>query len=284
MRKSISIKGNIIDLHTHTTYSDGELTPYELISKAKSIGCSRIAITDHDTVAGIAEGRKAASELGIEFVAGIEISTQEKEEVHILGYDIDENNALLRQKCQEFADSREKRAELICEFFARRGIVISLEEIREIAGGEIIGRPHFAAYLEKHGFVSSRKEAFSRYLNTYAFHAEVTRKKPTPEEAIALIHEAGGKAVLAHPGFLKKNSMEVDLFVATLKRAGLDGLECFYLKHTPSQTQYFLALARKYNLKTGCGSDFHGEHVKPDVELGMKLEFDRLVDVPLVVE
>lgn len=273
----------IIDLHTHTTYSDGELTPRELISKAKSIGCSLIAITDHDTVAGIAEGRKAASEVGIEFVPGIEISTQEKEEVHILGYDIDENNAFLRQKCQEFADSRAKRAELICEFFARRGIVIPLEEIREIAGGEIIGRPHFAAYLEQHGLVSSRKEAFSRYLNSYDFHKEVTRQKPTPEEAIALIHQAGGKAVLAHPGFLKKNSMEVDLFVATLKRAGLDGLECYYLKHTPSQTKYFLALAKKYGLKIGCGSDFHGEHVKPDVALGMSWNPEDSLDCQLIV-
>ena len=273
----------IIDLHTHTIYSDGELTPRELISKAKSIGCTRIAITDHDTVGGIEEGRKAALELNIEFVPGIEISTQEKEEVHILGYGIDEHNEQLCKKCQEFADSRAKRAELICEFFARRGIVIPLEEVRRIAGGDIIGRPHFAAYLEQHGLVSSRKEAFSRYLNSYDFHKEVTRQKPTPEEAIALIHQAGGKAVLAHPGFLKKNSMEVDLFVATLKRAGLDGLECYYLKHTPSQTKYFLALAKKYGLKTGCGSDFHGEHVKSDVALGMCWTEDKGFECPLVV-
>lgn len=260
----------IIDLHTHTTYSDGELTPYELIAKAKSIGCQLIAITDHDTVSGISEGRQAAAELGIEFIPGIEISTQEQEEVHILGYGIDENNELLRQKCQEFADSRAKRAEKICEFLAKRGIEVDMEEIRQISGGEIIGRPHFAAYLEKHKYVSSCKEAFSRYLNTYAFQREVQREKPTPEEAIALIHQAGGLAVLAHPGLLKKNSMEVDLFLATLKRAGLDGIECLYNKHTPAQTDKFLALAQKYNLKTGCGSDFHGEHVKPGVELGMK--------------
>ncbi len=260
---------NIIDLHTHTTYSDGELTPYELMTKAKSIGCTRIAITDHDTVAGIAEGRKAALELGIDFISGIEISTQEQEEVHILGYGIDETNELLCQKCQEFAESRAKRAEKICEFLACHGIHVDLDEVCNIAGGEVIGRPHFAEYLEKHGYVSSRKEAFSRYLNTYAFHQAVKRQKPTPEEAIQLIHQVGGKAVLAHPGLLKKNSMEVDLFIATLKRAGLDGIECIYNKHTPSQTEKFLALARKYNLKTGCGSDFHGEHVKPDVELGM---------------
>lgn len=274
----------IIDLHTHTTYSDGELTPYELISKAKSIGCTRIAITDHDTVGGIAEGRKAAFESGIEFIPGIEISTQEKEEVHILGYGIDEHNEQLCKKCQEFADSRAKRAELICEFFARRGIVIPLEEVRRIAGGEIIGRPHFAAYLEQHGLVSSRKEAFSRYLNSYDFHKEVTRQKPTPEEAIQLIHESGGKAVLAHPGLLKKNSMEVDLFIATLKRAGLDGIECIYNKHTPAQIEKFWALAKKYNLKTGCGSDFHGEHVKPGVELGMCWDKEKYIDYKLIVE
>lgn len=273
----------IIDLHTHTIYSDGELTPYELMDKAKSIGCTLIAITDHDTVAGIAEGRKAASELGIQFVSGIEISTQEQEEVHILGYGIDETNEELYRCCQEFADSRAKRAELICEFFARRGIVIPLEEIRNIAGGEVIGRPHFAAYLEEHGYVTSRKEAFSRYLNSYAFHAEVTRQKPTPEEAIALIHQAGGKAVLAHPGLLKKNSTEVDIFIAKLKLAGLDGIECVYGKHSPAQTEKFLALSNKYKLKTGCGSDFHGERVKPDVLLGMCWDADKYKDCQLIV-
>ncbi len=273
----------MIDLHTHTVYSDGQYTPFRLMEKAKSIGCNLIAITDHDTVAGIAEGRKAAEEFGIKFVSGIEISTQEQEEVHILGYEIDETNTTLRRCCQEFAENRAKRAELICEFFARRGMDIPLDEIQRIAGGEIIGRPHFAAYLKTHGYVTSIKEAFSRYLDTHAFHQEVERKKPTPKEAVALIHSAGGKAVLAHPGLLKRSFAEVDVFVAGLKQAGLDGIECIYSKHTPSQTEKFLALAEKYQLKTGCGSDFHGEQVKPDVELGMSWSDGKYKGCQLIV-
>ena len=120
----------IIDLHTHTINSDGELTPYELLAQAKAIGCTRIAITDHDNIGGIAEARKAAEEIGIEFIPGIEISTQEKEEVHMLGLGVDETNEALRRKCQEFADSRERRAELICGFLNRRSIPVTMEEER----------------------------------------------------------------------------------------------------------------------------------------------------------
>ena len=277
------MNNEIIDLHTHTTHSDGELTPYELLSQAKEMGCTLIAITDHDTVGGIAEGRRVAAELGIDFVPGIEISTQELEEVHMLGYGIDETNEALCKCCQEFADSRARRAELICDFLATKGIKVELEEVRNISGGTIIGRPHFAEYLEKHGYVSNRKEAFSRYLNTPAFHAAVTRQKPSPQEAIQLIHGAGGKAVLAHPGLLKKNWYEVELFIKTLKEAGLDGVECIYQKHTPATEKRFLEIAKKYDLATSCGSDFHGVHVKPDVPLGMKVTPERLASVPLVV-
>lgn len=273
----------IIDLHTHTINSDGELTPYELLAQAKAIGCTRIAITDHDNIGGIAEARKAAEEIGIEFIPGIEISAQEKEEVHMLGLGIDETNEALRQKCQEFADSRERRAELICGFLNRRNIPVTMEEIREVAAGEVIGRPHFALYMERNGYVANCPEAFARYLNTPAFHAEVNRQKPSPEEAIALIHCAGGKAVLAHPGLLKKNWYEVEMFIKTLKEAGLDGVECIYQKHTPATEKRFLEIAKKYDLATSCGSDFHGIHVKPDVPLGMKVTPERFLDVPLII-
>ena len=273
----------IIDLHTHTINSDGELTPYELLAQAKDLGCTMVAITDHDSIGGIAEARKAAVEIGIEFIPGIEISTQEKEEVHMLGLGIDENYEALRRKCQEFANSRERRAELICGFLNRRNIPVTMEEIRKVAAGEVIGRPHFALYMERNGYVANCPEAFARYLNTPAFHAEVNRQKPSPEEAIALIHGAGGKAVLAHPGLLKKNWYEVEMFIKTLKEAGLDGVECIYQKHTPATEKRFLEIAKKYDLATSCGSDFHGVHVKPDVPLGMKVTPERFLDVPLII-
>lgn len=273
-----------IDLHTHTTNSDGELTSYELLSQAKAIGCSLIAITNHDTVEGITEARKIAAEIGIEFLSGIEISTQELEEVHILGLGIDETNENLRKCCQEFAEHRIKRAKLVCDFLATKGIRVDLEEVRNISGGTIIGRPHFAEYLVRHGHVPNQPEAFARFLNTPAFHAAVTRKKPSPEKAIELIRGAGGKAVLAHPGLLKKNWYEVEEFIKTLKEAGLDGVECIYQKHTPATEKRFLEIAKKYGLATSCGSDFHGIHVKPDVPLGMTIDNERLAGVPLIVD
>ncbi len=264
----------IIDLHTHTTYSDGELTPYELLSAAKELGCELIAVTDHDSVFGISEAKKAAEEIGIKLIPGIEISTQEKEEVHMLGLGIDENNEALRNACQEFIDEREKRGERIVAFLATKGIEVDLDEVREIAGKAALVRPHFAHYLVRHGHVRTVPEAFERYLNTPAFHAAVTRRKPTPQEAIKLIHEAGGKAVLAHPCQLKKNDADLEKFVMELKEAGLDGMECIYFKQTPAQQRKFLAMAKRHGLKISCGSDFHGVHVKPDVPLGMKLDVE----------
>jgi predicted metal-dependent phosphoesterase TrpH len=137
--------------------------------------------------------------------------------------------------------------------------------------------------MERNGYVANCPEAFARYLNTPAFHAEVNRQKPSPEEAIELIHGAGGKAVLAHPGLLKKNWYEVEMFIKTLKEAGLDGVECIYQKHTPATEKRFLEIAKRYDLATSCGSDFHGVHVKPDVPLGMEINVERCKDVELCV-
>lgn len=262
----------LLDLHIHTTASDGQYTPSEIVSMAIEKKISVIAITDHDTVSGIAEGRAKAQELGIRFIPGVEISTQEKEEIHILGYGIDETSPELNAMCREYAESRETRAQRICDFFQRRGILIDLEEIKEIAGPGIIARSHFARFLQNHGYVCTRKEAFDQYLDTPEFHEETDRVKPTPEEAIHLIHQAGGRAVLAHPGFLRKCLPEMEPFIAQLKETGLDGIECFYSKHTPRQAEDFLRFAKRYNLKISCGSDFHGEQVKPDVKLGMEID------------
>lgn len=261
----------IIDMHTHSTASDGQYTPSEVVRKAKEKGCKIIAITDHDTIDGIGEARKCAEEIQINFCSGIEISAQASEEIHILGYFIDETNPTLVKKCKDLALSRERRAEKICKFLAKKNIEVDLQEIKSIAGSGVVARPHFAAYLQQHGYVLDRKEAFKKYLDTHEFHEEVEREKPCPQEAIELIHQAGGKAVLAHPGFIKKTEQELDIFIRSLREFGLDGLECFYSKHTEKQTKVFLEYAKKYNLKISCGSDFHGERVKPDVSLGICL-------------
>ena len=260
-----------LDLHVHTTASDGQYSPSEIISKAKEIGLEMIAITDHDTVDGIAEAKAVATELQVKFIPGIEISTQDKEEVHILGLGIDEQNSELVAACEFYSASREQRAEKICEYLGTKRIKVALEEIQKIAGDGVIGRPHFAQYLEENGYVKNREEAFRKYLDTKEFKKYTDRKKPTPEEAISLIHAAGGKTFLAHPGLLKMGWTEVELFIERLKAIGLDGMECYYSRHTKPQVERFLELAKKYDLQISAGSDFHGEKVKSDISLGYRI-------------
>lgn len=260
-----------VDLHIHSSASDGQYTPAEIVCMAKEKGCELIAITDHDTVGGVSEERKCAEQLGVNFISGIEISAQAEEEIHILGYGINENNPELVEQCSVFAMERKNRAKSICDFLGRKNILVDMKKIQEIANGEIIARPHFAQYLQVYEYVSTRKEAFDKYLDTEEFHAAVTRNKPSPQEAIQLIHNAGGLAFLAHPGFIKKTKEELSLFVWELKKYGLDGIECFYSKHNQEQTKYFYELAEKYDLLVSCGSDFHGEKIKPEVLLGMSL-------------
>ena len=265
-----------IDLHTHTTASDGQYSPSELVKKAKDMGLERLAVTDHDTVSGLEEAENAANQYDVEFIPGIEISTHMGIEIHILGLGIDYRNPILVQECEAFENSRAKRATKICEYLNRICIPVVLEEVQEYAGDGSIGRPHFAQWLQEHGYVKSRKEAFSRYLNTSRFKAETERTKPSPEEAIKLIHQAGGIAVMAHPGLLKYGKSNQESLICKLKLSGLDGLECFYSKHDKKQEEYYLRLADKYDLKISCGSDFHGEKVKPEITLGMHIKNDNI--------
>lgn len=260
-----------LDLHVHTTASDGQYTPTEVLTMAKNLGLEMIAITDHDTIDGIAEAQAAALELGVSFVPGIEISTQDTEEVHILGLGIDAKNPTLCEACAEYSKSRENRAQKICEYLMTKRIKVPMDEIQKIAGGGVIGRPHFAQYLQENGYVKTRQEAFKKYLDTKEFKKYTDRKKPTPEEAITLIHQAGGKAFLAHPGLLKMGWSEVESFIVRLKSCGLDGIEAYYSHHTKPQIEKFLQLAEKYELQVSAGSDFHGEKVKSDIVLGYNI-------------
>ena len=259
-----------IDLHTHTTASDGQYTPSQLVDTSKKLGIEVLAITDHDTVAGIAEGQKRAEELSLHFILGIELSCQDVEEIHILGYGIDSNNHDLLDACNTWSQARSNRGVVIKNYLATLGIDVDLDIVKSYAGDGNLGRPHFAKYLIENGIVDSRKEAFDLYLDTEEFKKSTDRKKPSPADAIKLIHSAGGKAVLAHPGNYKKT--DITELVQRLAEVGLNGIECFYSKHDESQIQEYLRLAKKYELRVGCGSDFHGEDVKPDVKLGMELD------------
>ena len=265
-----------IDLHTHTTASDGQYTPSELVTMAKEKNIELLSITDHDTVSGLEEAVEAAHRCNIDFIPGIEISTHMGVEIHILGFYVDYKNKILVEKCEEYERSRSNRAIRICDYLNGIGIPVVLDEVKEYAGDGSIGRPHFAQWLQEHDYVQTRKEAFSRYLDTPRFKAATERTKPTPEEAIELIHDAGGIAVMAHPGLLKLGRKNQESLIRTLKAAGMDGLECFYSKHEKKQEEYYLRLAREYGLKISCGSDFHGEKVKPDVSLGMKVNANHI--------
>ena len=260
-----------LDLHTHSTVSDGQYTPSELVEMAKKNELKMYALTDHDTIAGIEEARRRAGELGVNFIPGIEISTNKGEEIHMLGLFVDEQCSDLINACQVYRERRIGRGERICAFLKEKGIEISKEELREIEENASLGRPHFAKILQERGIVKTRQEAFGRYLDTAEFHRKTDGQKPAPEEAIEIIHRAGGLAVLAHPGLLKMGKRWQESLIKGLKEAGLDGIESFYNKHTYMQKKYYRKLAEENGLMISCGSDFHGEKVKPNVNFGMEL-------------
>ena len=261
-----------LDMHTHSTASDGQYSPEKLVSMAHELDLEFFSITDHDSISGLEAACYEAKIKGIRFVPGIEISAQENEEIHVLGYGIDYKNPLIIKACEKYAFDRDNRAERICEYLGSKGIAVSMKEIHEIAGDSVIGRPHFATYLLREGYVKERKEAFDLYLDTSEFADATGRKEPTVEDAISIIHSVGGKAVLAHPGFIKKDTECLELFIKKAKDAGLDGIECFYSQHSAEKTKLYLSYASKYDLKISAGSDFHGEKVKSHVKLGMEID------------
>lgn len=273
-----------IDLHTHSTVSDGQYTPTELIRLAKHANLEVIALTDHDTVDGIKEAREAAGQLGQPFIAGIEISTRKEEEIHMVGLGIDEDYPALLAETKKLMEDRANRGVVITEYLRELGISVDYEEVKAMAGEGSVGRPHFAQYLQKHGYVRSRQEAFDRYLNTPSFHKVTDRILPPPEEAIELIHLSGGKAVLAHPGLLKMGKSRQEDFICRLKKCGLDAIEAYYSKYSKAQEKYYRDLAKRYDLKISVGSDFHGEKVKPDVKLGMEPEELQIIDRLVLAE
>ena len=264
----------MIDLHTHSTASDGQYTPAELLLLAKKKNIEVLALTDHDTVCGLEEAGKSAKEFGIHFVSGIEINSQDIVGIHMLGYGIDSSNQDIISMCGRLAEDRLKRGEKICMFLKEKGIDVDYEEIKGYTVDGVVGRPHFGRYLFEHGYVSSVQEAFKRYLNTDEFMHKVKRNKPSSEESINIIHNAGGKAVIAHPYQYKIDTAEKEKMIGRLTLAGLDGIECFYSKHSEDETKIFCSWAKKYNLKVSVGSDFHGEKVKPDIALGMEFDYD----------
>ena len=243
-----------VDLHVHSTASDGRLAPPEVMTAAKERGLQVVALTDHDTVAGLAEAARTAGELDLEFVPGIELSTyDESGSTHLLGYFVDENAPEFINYRATVHGARARRAAEIVEKLNRVGIGIAMEEVESQAGPNgLIARPHIARALSEGGWVKSYREAFDRFIAA-GQPAYVPTRHATPQDGIRRIHAAGGVAVLAHPG----NSHDAER-IRGLKDEGLDGLEVLHPDHQPRDVDQLRQLAEELDLLETGGSDWHG--------------------------
>lgn len=249
-----------IDLHVHTTASDGTYTPAEVVELAHKTGLAAIAITDHDTVSGYAEAARRGAELGVEIVPGIEISTKYGSSIHMLGYYIDMQSEGLHHILDWIVEDRDTRARKMAELMAADGLPVSFDLMKE-RYGEVIGRPHFANMLVELGLARDVQDAFDRYVEKGQRYY-VGRTILPIERAIGLIIKAGGVPVLAHPFQYKRDDAGLRELIEYCMQHGLRGMECYYTGYTPEQSAYLASLADEYGLiKTG-GSDFHGENKK----------------------
>ena len=248
----------MIDLHTHSTASDGTLKPVDLVRYAKDKGIEVLALTDHDTLSGLSEAMDEARRLHLEFIPGIEISAEfEPGTMHILGYFVDPADSGLEERLSWLRRGRDRRNEVILRKLEDLGYPMEMEEVLRFAGGESTGRPHIADAMVSRGYVASRNEAFERFLGKGA-PAYADKERLTPEEAISLIRRSGGLPVLAHPQWLLMDEHAVADLVADLKEMGLAGLETLYYSHSEAETAFYETLARKNGLLVTGGTDYHG--------------------------
>ncbi len=252
---------NYIDLHTHSTASDGIYSPTELLQRAKDSGLRVLALTDHDSTGGLDEAAQAARKLDIDFIPGIEINTDVSGgEVHVLGYFPEYQRPAFQAVLQVLRDARERRGQRMVELLNEHGINIAWERVRQIAQGAV-GRPHVAKALLEAGYVQTIGEAFDKYIGKGCY-AYVPRYKLTPEDAVGLITSANGLPVIAHPADLPGID-ELRNWLPGLCEAGMVGLETYYGPYTPEQEQTLRALADEYDLIPTGGSDFHGPGIHP---------------------
>jgi predicted metal-dependent phosphoesterase TrpH len=257
----------IIDLHVHTTASDGSLTPREVVRRAKALGLKAIAVTDHDTVAGVEEALEEGILCGLEVIPGIEISVDvTKGTCHLLGYFIDYKDEDLLKRLLFIQRAREERNLKMLQKLKALGIDLTLEEVKAQAKDGQICRPHFALAMIKKGYVSSVDEAFERFLKKGG-PAYVEKFRLSPEEAIRMILQSKGIPVLAHPFTLELEKEEFETFLKELKQHGLKGIEAYYPDHTLEQTEFYERLGKKYGLLITGGTDFHGPP-REEIELG----------------
>lgn len=257
-----------IDLHVHSTCSDGTFTPAELIEHALKRNLAAIALTDHDTADGIPEAAAAAEKAGIELVPGIEFSTDyHGRDIHILGLSIHPEQEDFSRHLKAFRDSRDARnEEMALRLQKLEGIPICMDALRAAYGDAVLTRAHFGRWLFENGYVRSIKEAFERYIGDDC-SCFVPRKRTDPGDAIRLILNAGGIPILAHPLLYHLTEPQLESLILELKEAGLQGIEAIYSSNTGMDESNMRRLARRMDLKISGGSDFHGKN-KPLIELG----------------
>ncbi len=247
----------LYDLHSHSSASDGILSPAALVSRASANNVSVLALTDHDTVAGIHEARAQAERENLQLIAGIEFSSQwQGRSIHIVGLDIDPDSAALQGAVAQQAAVRTRRAERIAAKLERLGFAGALAAAQGFAGDAVIGRPHFARFLVEAGHVKNTEQAFKKYLGA-GKAGDIKQDWPDFEQVIAWIHQAGGLAVLAHPCKYKMTRSKLCAMVQAFADLGGDALEVVSGPQSPNQTRDMLGIAVKFGLKVSCGSDFH---------------------------
>jgi len=262
-----------IDLHIHTTASDGTFTPEQVVSHAHQLKLKAIAITDHDTLAGSKEALGSGIPPSLGFLTGVEISSNPPPfypgsgSFHLLGYSIRLDDPKLNRTLEKLQQARKNRNPAIINRLNELGISITLDEVRREAGEGQLGRPHIAQLMVKKRAVASIDEAFDRFLGT-GKPAYVDKQRVECFEAIEIILAAGGVPVLAHPGLLDyKTDNQLDELIGELKKAGIQGVEVYYSGHTPDQTRLYAELAKRHDLLMTGGSDFHGT-IQPQIEMG----------------
>ena len=249
----------MIDLHLHSTYSDGTMTPSELVRLAANIGLSAVSITDHDTVSGTEEALREGKKCALEVVPGLEISVEHRgTNLHLLGYYFDWLDERLVETLKMLQTSREERNRKIVSKFQEMGINLSQDELQNEAGAGVAGRPHFARLLVKKNIVKTNEQAFAHYLKAGRC-AYVSRFVLDIREAIEILHHAGGFAVVAHPALIPCSMNELSGILRELKQAGIDGLETYYPTQRGDVFKKIRALARQYQLLETGGSDYHGD-------------------------